>query len=76
MKHSLSCAFKIVYLYLYYLYVYCFTVLFTPCSSFYSHAPQFVKCRQGITILANVIQMYVTNSLYVVLQCTTNYDYG
>ena len=32
--------------------------------------------RQCITILANVIQMYVTNSLYVVLQCTTNYDYG
>ena len=43
MKHSLSCAFKIVYMYLYYLYVYCFTVLVTPCSSFYSHAPQFVK---------------------------------
>ena len=49
---------------------------FTPCSSLHSHALQFVKGRQCMIILANVIQVYVNNFLYVVLQCTANYDYG
>ena len=72
-RHKLNCAVKIVYLYLY---IYCFTVIFTPCSSLHSHALQFVKGRQCMIMLANVIQVYVHNFLYVVLQSTTNYDYG
>ena len=71
--HILCYLYSISYLYLY---IYCFTVLFTPCSSLHSHALQFVKGRQCMIILANVIQVYVNNLLYVVLQCTTNYDYG
>ena len=77
MRHKLNCAVKIVFKIVYlYLYTYCITVLFTPCLSLHSHALQFVKGRQCMIILANVIQVYVNNFLYVVLQCTTNYDYG
>ena len=41
------------------MFINCFTVLFTPCLSFYSHTPQFLKGRQCIIILANLIEMYV-----------------